>query len=45
MEIGREAGIELARNVFRLKNQGLSNEQISEELHISVETVDKVIGE
>lgn len=44
-ERAMEAGIELARKVFKLKNQGLSDIQIAEEIQMPVEKVKNVLGE
>ena len=34
----------LAREIFELKNKGVNDMEIAEELHITVETVKSVIG-
>ena len=44
-ERGKAEGIELARKVFKMKEQNASVQEISKELQLSVEEVEQIIGE
>ena len=44
-ERGKAEGIELARKVFKMKEQDASVQEISKELQLSVEEVEQIIGE
>ena len=44
-EAGREAGIELACKILKMKNQGLTDVQIAESLQIEIEKVERINGE
>ena len=44
-ERGKAEGIELARKVFKMKEQDVSVQEIAKELQLSVEEVEQIIGE
>ena len=44
-ERGKAEGIELARKVFKMKEQDASVQEIAKELQLSVEEVEQIIGE